>query len=122
MNTWKKRMEAWFSAVAFAEAGEHQTALELVNTTPAMAPATENAGVIQALNTYFAAAAFAEADCANMAMEMVAGGKRKRSFLEDIGLQGVNVRYGLVPLAQDSFLENVGLGNVCVRYMTVTIP
>lgn len=119
MKFWKEKIEAWFAAVAFAEAGEQETALSLVGLE--RAAKERNAGVMQILNDSFAAAAFAEADCHETALEILASGEKGRGFLDRVGLRGVRVRYGFMPVGDDSFLDAVGLTSVAVRYMTVRI-
>lgn len=119
MKSWKGKIEAWFAAVAFAEAGERETALGLVGLEPNAQE--QKAGVIQTLNDSFAAAAFAEADCREAALEIVASGKTGQRFLDIVGLRGVRVRFGFVPASNDFFLDAVGLTSASVRYMAVRI-
>lgn len=114
MRSWKDTLEAWFSAVAFAEAGEHETAIQL--TAPGTGTAVEWINIIEHLNCVFAAAAFAEADCHQMAREILNPCKKKQSFLDTVGLRGVRVRMGRVPIPQGSFLELAGLVGVPVRF------
>jgi hypothetical protein len=119
MTSWKEKMAAWFAAVAFAEAGERETALELVGLEPRAQK--QSAGVMQTLNDSFAAAAFAEADCHETAIEILGSGKKGQHFLDRVGLRGVRVRFGFVPVGDDVFLGDVGLASVPVRYLTVRI-
>lgn len=119
MKSWKERIGAWFAAVAFAEAGEQETALSLVGFE--RTAKERNVGVMQMLNDSFAAVAFAEADCQETAVEILASGKTGRGFLDTVGLRGVRVRFGFMPLGDDSFLDAVGLTSVAVKYMTVRI-
>ncbi len=114
MSSWKDKLEAWFSAVAFAEAGEHEMALQM--TAPAVGNAVEATVSIESLNRVFAAAAFAEADCPQIALEILAPEKGKGSFLDSIGLRSVNVRMCRVPVPQESFAEFVGLQGAHIRY------
>lgn len=119
MSSWAKRLENWFAAVAFAEAGEHKTALEMVGMAPSKA--RQPVSILQSLNTTFAAAAFAEANCHDMAKEILGAESKGKSFAEVIGLKGVRVWYGLVPATHESFLEAVGLKGVHLRLGTVPI-
>ena len=119
MSSWKKIIEGWYSAVAFAEAGEHETAIEMVNTAPD--PSEQMHSLIQALTNSFAAVAFAEVGCQEIAVEIMSSGRRKRHFLEKVGLSGVPVRYGYVPAACDSFIETVGLNNTHYTFFFVCV-
>lgn len=119
MSSWAKRLENWFSAVAFAEAGEHKTALEMVGLAPI--EAKQPVSVLQNLNTTFAAAAFAEANCHDIAKEILDADAKKDSFAEVVGLKGIRIWYGHVPATQGSFLEAVGLKGACLRFGTVSI-
>jgi hypothetical protein len=119
MKSWKEKIEAWFAAVAFAEAGERETALGLVGLEPRAQE--RKAGVIQTLSDTFAAAAFAEADCHEAALEIAAAGKKKQRFVDIVGLRGVRVRFGFVSASNNAFLDAVGLTGASVRYMTVRI-
>ena len=119
MGSWRKDLEACFSAVAFAEAGEHEMAAEMAGLEPK--ETKERVGVLQTLERTFAAVAFAEAGCQETAMEISGVGRRRPAFLEVVGLKGVPVRYGLMPMEEDCFLEAVGLGGVAVRYLSVPL-
>lgn len=119
MSTMMEKIGTWFSAIAFAEVGEHETALRMVGITPA--PSTQSVGVLETLGTTFAAAAFAEADCADMAREILDPIPKTVSFAEVVGLKGVRVRYGLVHLAEQSFMETLGLGAVKSRLCVVPL-
>ncbi len=118
MSSWRKKLEAWFAAVAFAEAGEHEEAAELAGLEPRQTK--ERFSVLANLNRTFAAVAFAEADCHATAEEIAAVGRRP-TFLEEVGLKGVRVRYGLMPVTEDCFLASVGLDGVAVRYFRVAL-
>jgi len=87
-----KRLEDSFAGMAFAEAGENETAMQLAGVT--------NCGA--SVSDVFAAAAFAEADCHDVALEMLGCAPRRHTppvqvcgFLESVGLSGVHVAYGL---------------------------
>jgi len=98
MKKWMETMGKTFAAASFAEAGEHDTALELAGLKPnwnivnRLAKAWEN---------IFAAVTFAEAGCVDRALELLGVKTARRDvqsldiFLRDVGLQGVRVRYGL---------------------------
>jgi hypothetical protein len=118
MISGSNKWEDWFAAVAFAEAGEHDTAVRMAG---GQAPAQRRAGIWETLSSYFAAAAFAEENCPGPALEFLDGGSKKNSFLETLGLQGVKVRYGRLSVEPASFLEEVGLTGVRVRYAIVTL-
>ena len=77
--------------------------------------------MIQTLSDTFAAAAFAEADCHEAALEIAAAGKKKQRFVDIVGLRGVRVRFGFVSASNNAFLDAVGLTGASVRYMTVRI-
>jgi hypothetical protein len=119
MRSWAKRLETWFSAVAFAEAGEHKTAIEMVGLAPM--DARQPVRILQSLNTTFAAAAFAEANCHDIAKSILDADAKKESFAEVVGLKGVRIWHGFVPAPQESFFEAVGLKGVCLRFGTVPI-
>jgi hypothetical protein len=112
------KMGNWFAAVAFAEAGEHTTAIEM---TGGQAPVKKRAGIWETLRAYFAAAAFAEENCPETALEIISGSAKRSSFLETVGLKGVKVWYGSLPAEPASFLEEVGLAGISVRYARITL-
>jgi hypothetical protein len=112
------RLEKWFSAIAFAEEGEHATAMEMIGRVPAKEVRT--GAFFGSLEKAFAAAAFAEADCPETALEMLDEKKRSR-FLETLGLAGVKVWQARVPfLENESFLDTVGLSGVRVKLCVVS--
>jgi hypothetical protein len=119
MSSWAKTLEKWFSAVAFAEAGEHNTALEMVGLAPS--EARQPVSILQKLNISFAAAAFAEADCHVIAKQILYPDDKDRSFAEVVGLKGVRIWHGFAPAPQESFLEAVGLKHARLRFVTVPI-
>ena len=118
MNFGSNKMENWFAAVAFAEAGEHETAIKMAG---GQAPVKKRAGIWETLSRYFAAAAFAEENCPETALEIIGGSTKRNSFLETVGLKGVKVWYGSFPAEPVSFLEEVGLAGVRVRYARITL-
>lgn len=119
MTSWLTTLEKWFSAVAFAEEGEHAAAAQMVGLKPREATASD--GVLQHVRTAFAAVAFAEADCPETAREMMAPVKRRQNFLEVVGLGGVNVRRGVVAYAEASFCDIVGLRGARARWCTAQL-
>lgn len=87
-----KRLEDSFAGLAFAEAGEAETAMQMAGVKDCGASVSDA----------YAAVAFAEVGCFDEAREML-GGPPKRltptrqvcGFLESVGLSGVHVAYGL---------------------------
>jgi len=102
MRNWKKTLENIFMAVSFAEAGEHQTAVALAGIKPNWDWAEK---VSKAFENTFAAAAFAEADCPEAALDFIGNNDSRRpqqsleTFLKNVGLQGIQVRYAVVSMA-----------------------
>jgi len=91
--------EKTFAAAAFAEAGEHETAMKMAGITPIYEKVRKVADTIQQC---FAAVGFAEAGCHDEATRMAHpdGVCRKHketldNFLENVGLSNVRVCYGL---------------------------
>ncbi|MDQ7784920.1 MAG: hypothetical protein RDU20_18700 [Desulfomonilaceae bacterium] len=119
MNSWKEKLETWFAAVAFAEAGEHEMALKM--TAPVGGNTVEGINMMEKLNRIFAAAAFAEADCHHIAKEILDPEKAQRGFLDIVGLKGIRVRMGRAPVPRESFAEMVGLHGVPARYGKASI-
>ncbi len=78
LMNWKQKLESWFTAVAFAEEGEHKTALDIA-ANPIPQP-TEAIKILPSLSTTFAAAAFAEENCHEYAAEILYGVRRKSSL------------------------------------------
>ncbi|MEW6350934.1 MAG: helix-turn-helix domain-containing protein [Thermodesulfobacteriota bacterium] len=114
---WKERLESWFAAAAFAEAGEHDTALRMAETP---IPAGEPVEILPSLSTVFAAAAFAEENCHEMALQIRAGMRPRISFLDRVGLTGVRIWSGIASL-EPSFAETVGLAGARYRVVTVRL-
>ena len=118
MNFGSNKMENWVAAAAFAEAGEHDTAIKMVG---GHAPVKKRVAVWETFSKYFAAAAFAEENCPETALEILGGGAKRNSFLETVGLQGARVWYGRLSAEPASFLAEVGLAGVRVRYESITL-
>jgi hypothetical protein len=114
--SWKNKLENWFSAVAFAEEGEHGTALELTGRRPVRDVSTVTAP--NSLTAIFAAAAFAEENCPDYAREVAYGFTRRKSFLEAIGLSHVRAWQGTAAFEQ-SFAETVGLAGTRCRMLAI---
>lgn len=100
MSNWKQLFERTFSAVSFAEVGEHATAMEIAGIKPARSRILE--AFSAAKDRIFAAVTYAEAGHPEMALEFLEKGSGREkaqslnSFLENVGLNGVRVRYVLV--------------------------
>ena len=98
MKKWMETMEKTFAAASFAEAGEHETALELAGIKPNWSIVNR---LSKAWENIFAAVTFAEAGCVDRALELLGAKPARRDvqsleiFLRNVGLQGVRVRYGL---------------------------
>jgi len=119
MNSWTAKLEKWFAAVAFAEEGEHATAMSMVGMQPQKATASE--GALQQFRTVFAAAAFAEENCPEMALEILNPGQRRQTFAEAVGLKGVRVWRGVASYSEESFFDIVGLKGTTVRFGVVSL-
>lgn len=99
MGRFADRFQAHFSAAAFAEAGEHETALQIVQTGPILHE--KKSAVLDGLRRTFAAVAFAEEGLHAEARAMLAPAVAKapktwsaeESFLDLVGLQHVRVRH-----------------------------
>lgn len=93
-----RRTRAWMCAVAFAEAGEWDTARELM-------PASEANRQVSWLERQFAAVAFAEADLQMAAVEVAEGsGPAARTpgldVLAECGLRGIYLSFGTVSISE----------------------
>jgi len=119
MSSWTTTLERWFAAVAFAEEGERETALQIVGVAPGTA--SRNVGLMQTLSDTFAAAAFAEENVHAEALRIMGWDKKNPNFLDVLGLRGVKVYYGVARLGEDLFLDKVGLAGVRVRFGAVTL-
>ena len=98
MARYLEKYEAIFSAIAFAEMNERETALELSGLGYRMPKKVGD--LKQYLQRVFAATAFTDVGCHNMAVEMLneprVKARKTRSFsrfLEEVGLQGVRFQY-----------------------------
>ena len=115
---WRERFQRWFAAAAFAEEGEHNTALEIAS---APIPESQEVPVLApALSRTFAAVAFAEENCHEIAAEILFGARRKNSFLSTVGLAYVRVWYGTASVGE-SFVEAVGLAGARLRLVSASL-
>lgn len=120
MTTFSQKIQAWFSAVAFAEQGEHQTAIQVAQTR--VFPEHKK-GFTAYLSRVFAAAAFAEEGLHDEAQRIYSQASLatptspKGSFLDVVGLGAAPV-FLVVTRSKPSFLDTVGLGNARVHYVT----
>lgn len=97
----RRKIETTFAAAAFAEAGEHETAMRMMRIRPAYEKLRSLANFFE---RHFSAVCFAEAGCHEEANRICnttqrCAGKESResldTFLETVGLGNVRVRYGL---------------------------
>jgi hypothetical protein len=99
MKNWRKILEKMFMAMTFAEAGEHETAMAVAGIQP---DPVRPGRWFKAVESTFVAVAFAEAGCPETALDFMAkpglrpGEQSLYDFLRNVGLQGVQIRYGLV--------------------------
>jgi hypothetical protein len=114
-------MERAFGAVAFAEAGEGETAVRMSGLAPS--------GHRWSLNDIFTAVTFAEAGVPEMAKEFLGGGKDSHrpegavGFSAAVGLKGVRVWYGVAQVAHTlNFASAVGLNGTRVWYGVAQLP
>ena len=97
MVTWLRNLEDDFAAVAFTEANEPHMALALASDH---GPA-RNWPSAETLRSVFAGVAFAEANLPGEALAIAKGrsfrltSARHTSFIDAIGLRGVQFRYGV---------------------------
>jgi len=99
VKKWINKLEKTFAAVSFAEAGEHNTAIQMAGLKPYGRKKMFDFSTY--LDRIFAAVSFAEAGCPEIAQEFISKNIRPKdvksidAFLETVGLQGVRVSYGL---------------------------
>jgi len=119
MGKWRERLERWSSAVAFAEAGDRDTAVRMLGLAPF--------GGRVPIEDVFTAVTFAEAGLPEVAMEFLGKrpsprGAESEGFLSAVGLKGVRVWYGLVEASESfDFAASVGLKGVRLWYGTATV-
>jgi hypothetical protein len=92
------KYERVFAAVAFAELQEHATALQLAGLS--LKKRSKFANLFQYLQNLYAATAFTDLFCHDMALEILEGQNAGRvvsksfsHFLEEIGLRGIRFHY-----------------------------
>jgi hypothetical protein len=98
----RRGFEKTFAAAAFAEAGEHETAMKMMGITPAYELVRKFADFME---RHFSAVSFAEAGCHDEAARLCGAGSVRNSrhdsletFLETVGLGNVRVCYGLASI------------------------
>jgi hypothetical protein len=120
MRTFTEKIEAWFSAVAFAEAGEHSKAAELASCTAVLPKRKSVIG--ETFTRIFAAVAFAEEGLTREAEQIYSSGSvaapaaQNASFLDMVGLGRAPVHL-VIARPKPSFLDVVGLGGSSLRYV-----
>lgn len=123
-----QKIENTFTASAFAEAGEHSTAIHIAGIKPALR--SRIGDIVQIVGKYFAATGFAEAGCFDMAHDFafpkppgVRSGESLETFLETVGLRNARVSFGLATIHETlgSFLKTVGLNNTRACYSIAEI-
>ena len=99
----KSKLEKTFAAAAFAEAGEHETAIQMGEVSDKPKRFLEK--ILNGWQNHMAAVAFAEANEHDEALRWLGDKKapRKREdtlagFLEKVGLENARVCYGVVPI------------------------
>lgn len=98
------KIEKTFAAVAFAEAGEFNGAVEFMDSKYGVARKARKKTELTRFDRVFGAAAFAEQGCHDMALDYLkekrSGQRRKKedlyTFLDSVGLRNVQVNYGVV--------------------------
>jgi hypothetical protein len=97
--------EKTFAAAAFAEAGEHDTAIRMADVTDKPKRLLDK--LLQGFQNHMTAVAFAESGEVEEARRLV-GKKETRyiqkentlaGFLEKVGLEGAHISYGFVPIS-----------------------
>ena len=106
MKKWRQKIEDTFAATAFAEAGEHETAMQMSGVSDAAVTAFRK--VARFIETHMTAISFAEVGCIDTAREIMGAGTPKsirikrpqnlETFLETVGLKNVPVCYGLASI------------------------
>jgi len=101
MKKFINRMEKKFAAVAFAEHGEHETALRFLGHKKTTALKSQS--ISKWFEKMTTAITFAEADCPEMVAEFKGTSNKHQitkhgldSFMNSVGLKGVNFNYGVV--------------------------
>ena len=99
----ESKFEKTFAAAAFAEAGEHETAIRVGEVSDR--PKRFLDKILNGWQNHMAAIAFAEANEHDEALRWVGTEKTQRNhkdtladFLEKVGLENARVCYGVVPI------------------------
>jgi hypothetical protein len=99
----KSTIENTFAAAAFAEAGEHDTAIRMAGVSDK--PKRLLNKLMQDFQNHMVAAAFAESNEPEEALRWVKGKEVRRAqkdtlagFLEKVGLENARICYGVVPI------------------------
>lgn len=102
-NNFRDIIEDTFAAAAFAEAGEHETAMKIAGIRSIAESVAEK--IRQVFHVHMSAACFAESGCHDTALQILGTEKRAAKteqrptldeFLRDVGLNHARVRYGMV--------------------------
>jgi hypothetical protein len=101
MKSLTQKMRSWLAAVAFAEAGEHETAMEIAGIGPRLAKSPSS--VLDAIERTLVAVSFAEEGLHTEAARYIElSGHSKATALEDfldaVGLHGVQAQYVMARL------------------------
>lgn len=108
MRTFIEKIQNTFAAVAFAEAGEHETAIQLAHGQAALRPERLSIGkqFANMIDRHFTAITYAEAGCNDMARQYLNGtpvavrADRRRpvtlgEFARTVGLDRAPLHYGM---------------------------
>lgn len=106
ITKWRKKIEDTCAAAAFAEAGEHETAIRMAGVSDGLLTALRK--MARFLEMHMTAISFAEVGCFDTAREILDREAPKRirirrsddlaTFLETVGLKNVRVCYGLASI------------------------
>lgn len=101
MNPLTEIFRSSFAAVAYAEAGEHETAMAMAGVQPRKSPSASP--MLNAFQRVFVAASFAEEGLHAEAVSYLESRPAPRDldtdyFLDSVGLQGIRVQFVLARL------------------------
>jgi hypothetical protein len=99
-----EKFQKTFSAIAFAEVGEFDKAVDILESKSRKAKPVDSKQLNgEWLERTFASVAFAEANCHEEALELLnekpvrkSRLNRLNTFIESVGLRGAEIRYGIV--------------------------